>query len=83
MAVNEMRAIFAVATVIFFILGLWPLALITLVALIAVTLAKLLEEKKLKRVLVVATGALLNPIILQQKETIPCIAHAVALCAAD
>ena len=46
MAVNEMRAIFAVATVIFFILGLWPLALITLVALIAVTLAKLLEEKK-------------------------------------
>lgn len=41
-----MRAIFAVATVIFFILGLWPLALITLVALIAVTLAKLLEEKK-------------------------------------
>ena len=44
---------------------------------------KLLEEKKLKRVLVVATGALLNPIILQQKETIPCIAHAVALCAAD
>ena len=44
---------------------------------------KLLEEKKLKRVLVVATGALLNPIILQQKETIPCIAHAVALCVAD
>ena len=41
-----MRAIFAVATVIFFILGLWPLALITLVALIGVTLAKLLEEKK-------------------------------------
>lgn len=42
---------------------------------------KLLLEKKLKRVLVVATGALLNPIILQQKETIPCIAHAVALVA--
>ena len=40
-----------------------------------------LLEKKLKRVLVVATGALLNPIILQQKETIPCIAHAVALVA--
>ncbi|MGL4372466.1 MAG: stage V sporulation protein AD, partial [Turicibacter sp.] len=39
-----------------------------------------LLKKKLKRVLVVATGALLNPIILQQKETIPCIAHAVALC---
>lgn len=44
---------------------------------------KLLEEKKLKRVLVVATGALLNPLIVQQKETIPCIAHAVALCAED
>lgn len=44
---------------------------------------KLLEEKKIKRVLVVATGALLNPLIVQQKETIPCIAHAVALCAED
>lgn len=42
---------------------------------------KLLIEKKIKRVLVVATGALLNTIILQQKETIPCIAHAVALVA--
>ena len=44
---------------------------------------KIIRREKLKRVLVVATGALLNPIILQQKETIPCIAHAVALCAAD
>lgn len=42
---------------------------------------KLIIEKKIKRVLVVATGALLNTIILQQKETIPCIAHAVALVA--
>ncbi|HAX74023.1 MAG TPA: stage V sporulation protein AD [Firmicutes bacterium] len=40
-----------------------------------------LREKKLKRVLVVATGALLSPLIMQQKETIPCIAHAIALCA--
>ena len=44
---------------------------------------KLLEQQRLKRVLVVATGALLNPLIVQQKETIPCIAHAVALCSAD
>ncbi|OLS41837.1 stage V sporulation protein AD [Bacillus sp. MRMR6] len=31
------------------------------------------------RVLVVATGALLSPLSFQQKETIPCIAHAVAI----
>lgn len=43
----------------------------------------LLKQKKLKRVLVVATGALLNPIIMQQKETMPCIGHAVALTSAD
>ena len=41
-----MQAIFAVATVVFFILGLWPLALITLVILIAVSLTKSSEEKK-------------------------------------
>lgn len=41
-----MQAIFAVATVIFFISGLWPLALITLVILIAVSLTKSSEEKK-------------------------------------
>ncbi|MBS4204059.1 stage V sporulation protein AD [Lederbergia citrea] len=33
----------------------------------------------LKRILVVATGALLSPLSFQQKETIPCIAHAVAI----
>ncbi len=38
----------------------------------------LLEINKIKRVLVVATGALLNPIMMLQKETIPSIAHAVA-----
>lgn len=32
-----------------------------------------------RRILVVATGALHNPIIVQQKEGIPCIAHAVVL----
>ena len=45
-------------------------------------ICELLREKKLNRVLVVATGALLNPIIVQQKETIPCIAHAVSLSSA-
>jgi stage V sporulation protein AD len=33
----------------------------------------------LKRVLVVATGALLSPLSFQQKESIPCIAHAVSI----
>lgn len=32
-----------------------------------------------KRILVVATGALLSPLSFQQNETIPCIAHAVAI----
>ena len=32
-----------------------------------------------KRVLVVATGALLSQVSAQQQESIPCIAHAVAL----
>ena len=32
-----------------------------------------------KKVLVVATGALLSPLILAQKETIPCVAHAIVL----
>ncbi|PLT33898.1 stage V sporulation protein AD [Bacillus sp. V5-8f] len=32
-----------------------------------------------KRILMIATGALLSPLSYQQKETIPCIAHAVAL----
>lgn len=36
-------------------------------------------EGKLKKVLMVGTGALLNPIILAQKETIPAIAHAIVL----
>jgi stage V sporulation protein AD len=32
-----------------------------------------------KRILVVATGALLSPLTFQQNESIPCIAHAVAI----
>lgn len=38
-----------------------------------------LKTGTLKRVLIVATGALLNPTIVQQKETIPCVAHGVVL----
>ena len=41
-----MQAIFAVATVVFFIFALVPLALITLVIHIAVSLTKSSEEKK-------------------------------------
>lgn len=38
-----------------------------------------MQEGELKRVLVVATGALLSPLSYQQGESIPCIAHAVAI----
>lgn len=45
-----------------------------------VTLSKLfdkLQTGQFRRILVVATGALLSPVATQQKESIPCIAHAV------
>lgn len=38
-----------------------------------------LRKRELKKVLIVATGALLSPTLIQQKESIPCIAHAVSL----
>ncbi|MDR4889556.1 stage V sporulation protein AD [Fredinandcohnia sp. QZ13] len=38
-----------------------------------------MKKGELNRVLVVATGALLSPLSFQQKETIPCIAHAVSI----
>ncbi|MED1601393.1 stage V sporulation protein AD [Alkalihalophilus marmarensis] len=41
-------------------------------------LMKEMERGIIKRLLVVATGALLSPLMIQQKETIPCIAHAVS-----
>ncbi|NWL86474.1 MULTISPECIES: stage V sporulation protein AD [unclassified Paenibacillus] len=47
-----------------------------------VTYGHLLNRMKrgeLKRLLVVATGALLSPLSFQQGESIPCIAHAVAI----
>ncbi|WP_160034599.1 stage V sporulation protein AD [Paenibacillus sp. An7] len=40
---------------------------------------KRMERGELNKVLVVATGALLSPLSYQQGETIPCIAHAVAI----
>jgi stage V sporulation protein AD len=47
-----------------------------------VTYGHLLNRMKkgdLKRILVIATGALMSPLSYQQKESIPCIAHAVAI----
>lgn len=42
-------------------------------------LLKKVQRGELKRILVVATGALLSPISFQQGESIPCIAHAVSI----
>jgi stage V sporulation protein AD len=42
-------------------------------------LYKKLKLGELRRILVVATGALLSPLSYQQGESIPCIAHAVAI----
>lgn len=42
-------------------------------------LVKQLRRGALKKVLVVATGALLSPLSFQQGDSIPCIAHAVCL----
>ncbi|GGG09264.1 stage V sporulation protein AD [Paenibacillus albidus] len=38
-----------------------------------------MKRGELKRVLIVATGALMSPLSYQQGESIPCVAHAVAL----
>lgn len=38
-----------------------------------------MRKGELGRILVVATGALLSPLSYQQKESIPCVAHAVAI----
>lgn len=38
-----------------------------------------IRSGELNKVLIVATGALLSPISYQQKESIPCIAHAVVI----
>ncbi|ANX12388.1 stage V sporulation protein AD [Fictibacillus arsenicus] len=38
-----------------------------------------MKKGEFKKILVVATGALLSPLTYQQNETIPCIAHAVSI----
>lgn len=38
-----------------------------------------MKKGHFKKILVVATGALLSPLSYQQSETIPCIAHAVSI----
>ncbi len=38
-----------------------------------------IRKGELKRILIVATGALMSPLSYQQKESIPCIAHAVSI----
>ena len=48
----------------------------------AVTYGHLINRMKkgeINKMLIVATGALLSPLSYQQKETIPCIAHAVSI----
>lgn len=40
-------------------------------------LLNMIEQGECKRILVLATGALLSPVAIQQKGTIPCIAHAI------
>ncbi|MBA1334545.1 MAG: Stage V sporulation protein AD (SpoVAD) [Firmicutes bacterium] len=40
---------------------------------------KRMHKGELKRILIVATGALLSPLSYQQKESIPCVAHAVSI----
>lgn len=42
-------------------------------------LLKRMRRGEIRRMLIVATGALLSPISYQQGESIPCIAHAVAI----
>lgn len=36
-----------------------------------------LEQGNYHRIMVIATGALLSPVAIQQKESIPCVAHAI------
>ena len=38
-----------------------------------------MKKGELRKILIVATGALLSPLSYQQKESIPCIAHAVSI----
>lgn len=38
-----------------------------------------MRKGEIKRMLVIATGSLLSPLSYQQKDSIPCVAHAVAI----
>ncbi|MDO9573906.1 MAG: stage V sporulation protein AD [Candidatus Contubernalis sp.] len=38
-----------------------------------------MKKGELNKILIVATGALLSPLSFQQKESIPCVAHAVSI----
>ena len=38
-----------------------------------------MRKGELKKILVIATGALLSPMSYQQKESIPSVAHAVSI----
>ncbi len=49
------------------------------VALPLVLFNKILNQKKYKKILVVATGSLHSPVMCNQKHTIPAIAHAISL----
>ena len=40
---------------------------------------KIIKNSKYKKILLVATGALHSPMLLNQKDSIPCIAHAVGI----
>ncbi|MGM8364299.1 stage V sporulation protein AD [Virgibacillus sp. W0181] len=44
---------------------------------------QLLKQGALQRILVVATGSLHSPMSIQQKDSIPCIAHAVSIESGD
>lgn len=46
-------------------------------------LCHLLRTKKMKKILVIATGALLNPVMVAQGKVIPSIAHAISLEVSD
>ncbi|KJR46072.1 Stage V sporulation protein AD (SpoVAD) [Desulfosporosinus sp. I2] len=38
-----------------------------------------MRKGELKKILIIATGALLSPMSFQQKESIPSVAHAVSI----
>ena len=38
-----------------------------------------LKQKEYKKILIIGTGALLNPVIVSQKETVPAVAHAIVI----